>query len=222
MPAIVPTHSPEGVEELRRGTEKGLPTEAGGWCSNPGTTGGENAAYGSLGDMGAGCKLTHAPGTTGTSTSTTNDINPALSAGYGCSNEEDCMADVRDRQKPAEAKLKPSMTNKKFQSPLSRPNMSCGRKGQSEKRPYVTDTGSVRSDLRYSAVDYRGQQKRWLQYYPPQEEVTIPWKLTTTWNQHVLPEERKPCMPQQEYSPAGAGRFEPTRHGSQAPEIPLP
>ena len=72
------------------------------------------------------------------------------------------MADVRDRQKPAEAKLKPSMTNKKFQSPLSRPNMSCGREGQSEKRPYVTDTGSVRSDLRYSADEWRGQQKRWL------------------------------------------------------------
>ena len=104
MPAIVPTHSPEGVEELRRGKEKGLPTEAGGWCSNPGTTGGENAAYGSLGDMGVGCKLTHAPGTTGTSTSTTNDINPALSAGNGCFNGMDRAANCRDRQKPIDVK----------------------------------------------------------------------------------------------------------------------
>ena len=61
-------------------------------------------------------------------------------AGNGCSAKGDRATDRRDGPVQAEAKLKPSMTNEKFQSPLSRPNMSCGRKGQSEKRPYVTDT----------------------------------------------------------------------------------
>ena len=75
MPAIVPTHMPEGVVELRRGTEKGQPTEAGGWCSNPGTTGGENATIGGLDDMGAGCKFTHVTaGSDGTSTMRRLDV----------------------------------------------------------------------------------------------------------------------------------------------------
>ena len=61
MPTIIPTSSPEGVEGLRRGREKGPPTEAGGWCYTQGTASGENATNGGLREMGAGCMLTHAP-----------------------------------------------------------------------------------------------------------------------------------------------------------------
>ena len=65
--------------------------------------------------MGAGCTVTQAPTETtmSTSTSTTNDLNPVLKAGYCCSNEEGCTADVRvrDRQKPTEAKPQPSLKN---------------------------------------------------------------------------------------------------------------
>ena len=90
-----------------------------------------------------------------------------------CPNGWGREANSRDGQKPIDEQPPQSQTNEKFQSPLSRPNRSCDRKGQSEKRPYVTDTGSVRSDLRYSAVDYRGQQKRWLQYYKYETSASI-------------------------------------------------
>ena len=115
MPASVPTGWPKKEESWGRGRETGPPPEAGGWCFNQRTASGENATNGDLDEMGAGCRLTHAPGTTGTSTSTTKDINPALSAGYGCSNGMDLAADCRDWQKQAEAKLNPSMANEKFQ-----------------------------------------------------------------------------------------------------------
>ena len=147
--------------------------------------------------------------------------SPAMASGFGCSNGWSREANCREGQNPTDEQPPRLQTNEKPQSPVQRPIMSRDRKGQSEKNPYAHDTGSLRSDLQYCAVDYRGRQKRWLPYYPPQEE-TISWKLTTSWNQHALPEEGKPCMPQQGYNPAGAGHIEPMPPVPQAPENLLP
>ena len=127
--------------------------------------------------------------------------SPAMASGFGCSNGWSREANCREGQNPTDEQPPRLQMNEKPQSSVQRPIMSRDRRGQSESSPYAHDTGSLRSDLQYCAVDYRGRQKRWLPYYPPQEE-TISWKLTTSWNQHALPEEGKPCMPHDVGDPA--------------------
>ena len=155
MPAIVPTNWPKKEESWGRGRETGPSIEAGGWCYNQGTASGEDATNGGLDDMGAGCKFTHAPGTTGTSTSTTNDINPALSAGYGCSNGMDRAANCRDWQKPIDVKPQQSPKNEKLQSTWMNPYEPCGPEGQSAWHPQGFVAGNGCSAKGDRATDRR-------------------------------------------------------------------
>ena len=120
--------------------EKGLPTEAGGWCYNQGTASGEVATNGGLDDMGAGCKFTHVTaGSDGTSISTTNDNNPTWKSGYSWPNGGDREANSRDWQKPIEVQPPQSQTNEKLQRGWMEPFEHHGP----QWHPYGCKAGSV-------------------------------------------------------------------------------
>ena len=128
MPAIVPSGWPKKEASWSRARETGHNQKSGGWGSET-TTPSEDAKGGEPGIKGAGCMIAQATqGTTrGSSTSTTNGcFNPALSAGYGCSNGMDRAANCRDRQKPIDVKPRQSPKNEKLQSTWMNSYELCG------------------------------------------------------------------------------------------------
>ena len=91
-----------------------------------------------------------------TSTSTTKDgFNPALSAGYGCSNGMDRATNCRDWQEPINVKPQQSPKNEKLHSTWMNPYKPCGPEGQSAWHPQGFVAGNGCSDKGGRATDRR-------------------------------------------------------------------
>ena len=138
MPATVLSGWPKDGASWSQARKTGPNPMSGGRGSGT-TTPSEDAKGGGPEIKGAGCKHTHVTaGTTGTSTSTTKTGHSPTRLSGCCPNGWGREVNSRDGQKPIDEQPPRSQTNEKFQSPLSRPNRSCDRKGQSEKRPYMS------------------------------------------------------------------------------------
>ena len=158
-------------------------------------------------------------GSDGTSTSTTNDINPALSAGYGCFNGMDRAANCRDWQKPIDVKPQQSPTNEKLQSKWMNPFKPCGPKGQSAWHPHGFVAGNGCSAKGDRATDRRdGPAQVETQYRPRHNEPQNTGGIGG-WGHYRSPRQNA-MLPHFHATPAG--RLEPMPPMPQAPENALP
>ena len=197
MPASVPTGWPKREVSWGRGRETGPPPEAGGWCYNQKTASGEDATNGEADDMGAGCILTHAPGTTGSSISTTNENNPFLNAGYCCFKGESCTTDGRGQQKPAYGQYYPMPKREPW-----RPKPDLNPYGKEERKAWLPQTKA--SPAGYGRFEPARHESQAPENYLPQQQAECARPVQMSRGAFVTNKdfEEGPCSEREDHAPA--------------------